>query len=209
MTRHVLLVDDDKPVREALGQTLELEGFTTTLTGSFIEATDHITRDFAGVVLTDIRMPGKDGFSLLARCKSIDPDIPVVLLTGEADIPLAVRAMENGALNFLEKPVTGKRLAEVMDQACKIRATIMENRHLKSQLAQKEAANLVTRLGPGANIHITGLSDAMDHVEKHLIEEALQKHASRMALVCETLKIPRKTLYDRMKRLKIDPAIFR
>jgi two-component system, NtrC family, C4-dicarboxylate transport response regulator DctD len=61
----VLLVDDDASVREALGQTLELAELVPTLAGTYIEAKDHIIRDFAGVVVTDIRMPGKDGFALL------------------------------------------------------------------------------------------------------------------------------------------------
>ncbi len=65
MTRQVLLVDDDAMVREALGQTLDLAGHTPILAGSYIEAKDHVARNFAGVVVSDIRMPGKDGFQLL------------------------------------------------------------------------------------------------------------------------------------------------
>ena len=207
--KKVLFVDDDKSVREALGQTLDLMGFDVKSVGSFIEATDHISPSFDGAVLSDVRMPGKDGFDLLARCKQIDPDIPVVLLTGEGDIPLAVKAMENGAQNFLEKPVSSKRLAEVMERACALRTTIMENRALKTQLVQKDAARLLKRLNHQSNLENRSLAEALEIVEKHLIEEALQKFASRMPLVCAALNIPRKTLYDRMKRLEIDPAEFR
>lgn len=70
----VLMVDDDLSVREALGQTLELADLVPTLAGSYIEAKDHISRDFAGVVVTDIRMPGKDGFQLLEYAHGIDPN---------------------------------------------------------------------------------------------------------------------------------------
>ncbi len=205
----IIFVDDDKSVREAIGQSLELKGFTVQLAGSFIEATDHISPDFAGAVLSDVRMPGKDGFALLARCKQIDPDIPVVLLTGEGDIPKAVAAMENGALNFLEKPVSGKRLAEVMNHACKFRMTIMDNRRLKAQLSQKETARTVVQLITAAGFENAGLADILEKVETQLIEQALGQFSGRVTQVCDVLKIPRKTLYDKMKRLHIDPAKFR
>jgi len=140
MIRKVLLVDDDKPVREALCQSLEMEGFSVISAASFIEATDHISAFFDGVILSDVRMPGKDGFALLARCKQIDPELPVILLTGQGDVPSAVRAMELGALNFLEKPVSRQQLADVVGQASILRTTVIENRKLKAQLAREDAA---------------------------------------------------------------------
>ncbi|MBC7181856.1 MAG: response regulator, partial [Roseovarius sp.] len=100
MIRNVLVVDDDRPVREALSQTLELANYTVRAAGSFIEAKDHISRDFAGVILSDIRMPGRDGFHLLAHTRALDDELPVILLTGEGDIPMAVKAMGQGAFDF-------------------------------------------------------------------------------------------------------------
>lgn len=137
----VLLVDDDKAVREALGQTLDLAGFDVTLAASFIEATDHISPDFNGVVISDVRMPGKDGLALLDRCAAIDPDIPFVLLTGEGDIPMAVQAVNRGAFNFLEKPCPPKQLIEVATKACSAREMVMENRALRRKLTREDAAS--------------------------------------------------------------------
>ena len=117
MTGRVLLVDDDRAVREALGQTLELAGFTAILAGSYIEATDHIAADFPGVVVSDIRMPGKDGFALLDHAHGIDADLPVILLTGEGDVPTAVRGMNAGAFDFLEKPCGPKEFLAVVEKA--------------------------------------------------------------------------------------------
>ena len=85
MIRQVLIVDDDIAVRDALAQTLELADFTPRVTGSFIEAKDHISDAFEGVILSDIRMPGRDGFFLLDHTQKLDPDLPVFLLTGEGD----------------------------------------------------------------------------------------------------------------------------
>ena len=138
--RHVLLVEDGRDVRLALGQTLDLSGFAPILTGSFVEARDHIGPDFPGVILTDIRMPGRDGFALLDFAQKADPDLPVILLTGEGDIPTAVRAMGAGAFDFLEKPCDPDDLTTVVDKALRTRQLVLENRALKRQIEAGDAA---------------------------------------------------------------------
>ncbi len=158
MSLSILLVDDDREVREALGQSLEIAGYPVVLAGSFIEAMDHISPNFAGVVLSDVRMPGKDGFALLERCKQVDIDLPVILITGEGDVPMAVRAMEAGALNFLEKPVSNERLMAVVARACELRATVLDNRSLKARLAAKDAAERL----------IIGQSEATQNLRRQL-----------------------------------------
>lgn len=140
MTRSVLLVDDDRPVREALGQTLELADLHPILAGSYIEAKDHVSTAFPGIVVTDIRMPGKDGFALLDYARAVDPELPVILLTGEGDIPMAVRGIAAGAFDFLEKPCAPADLLAVIDKALKTRALVLENRQLKRQLQSGDAA---------------------------------------------------------------------
>lgn len=145
MTDRVLLVDDDSAVREALGQTLELADLRPVLAGSYIEAKDHVSTGFAGVVVTDIRMPGKDGFALLDYVKSVDADLPVILLTGEGDVPMAVRAISGGAYDFLEKPCEPKDLLTVVHKALAARELVMENRRLKHELASGDAAARMLR----------------------------------------------------------------
>lgn len=140
MINTVLLVDDDRAVREALGQTLELADLRPILCGSYIEAKDHIAPAFPGVVVTDIRMPGKDGFALLTHARALDADLPVILLTGEGDIPMAVRGIAAGAFDFLEKPCAPADLLAVIDKALKTRALVLENRILKRQLQSGDAA---------------------------------------------------------------------
>lgn len=140
MISRVLLVDDDAHVREALGQTLALSGLVPTLAASFIEAKDHIDASFQGVILSDIRMPGKDGFHLLKFAQKCDPDLPVILLTGEGDIPMAVRGISEGAFDFLEKPCSPKDLVSVLEKALRTRSLVLENRRLKAQLETGDAA---------------------------------------------------------------------
>ncbi len=140
MKAPVLVVDDDPAVRDALTQTLELEDFPVVSAGSFVEAKDHITAAFAGVVLSDMRMPGRDGFHLLQFAHDADTELPVILLTGEGDIPMAVKAMSLGAFGFLEKPCAPSELVAVITRAQKARAMALENRRLKAQLETGDAA---------------------------------------------------------------------
>ncbi len=140
----VLIVDDDRQLRQALLQTLELAGVQAQGAGSFIEAKDFIKDDFDGIVLSDLRMPGRDGFHLLSYSQKIDPELPVILLTGHAEIPLAVKAMGQGAFDFLEKPCARDALLPVLERALKTRSLVLENRNLRSTLeASDPAARMV------------------------------------------------------------------
>ncbi|MDU8926707.1 sigma-54 dependent transcriptional regulator [Alisedimentitalea sp. MJ-SS2] len=140
MTRKVLFVDDDAAVREAIGQTLDLAEMEPVLAGSFVAAKDQIAPGFEGVVVSDIRMPGRDGFHLLDYAQEVDAELPVILLTGEGDIPMAVRAMEQGAFGFLEKPCAPADLLAEVERALKTRALVLENRRLKAQLEAGDPA---------------------------------------------------------------------
>ena len=136
----VLIVEDDSAVRDALAQSLALAGLSPIAAGSFVAAKDHITADFAGVILSDIRMPGRDGFYLLSYALEQDPELPVILLTGEGDIPMAVRAIGQGAFDFLEKPCAPADLVAVLERAIRTRTLVLENRRLRAQLVSGDAA---------------------------------------------------------------------
>jgi len=218
MNCDILLVDDDKPVREALGQTLELGGFRVTLAASFIEATDHISADFAGTVITDVRMPGKDGFALLERCAKIDPDIPVVLLTGEGDIPMAVRAVNAGAFNFLEKPCPSRRLVEVATKACAARRLVLENRALRQRMTREDAASrlilgrseatsrlraqLRTVAASGSDLMITGETGVGKELAARVVHELSACTGEFVAVNCGLLtgEITHATLFGDARR---------
>jgi len=98
--RQVLVIDDDRAVRDALVQTLELADCRVISTGSFVAAKDYISPDFEGIILSDIRMPGRDGFHVLNYSREVDHDLPVVLLTGEGDIPMLFRQWRRGPSAF-------------------------------------------------------------------------------------------------------------
>ncbi len=163
MTRRVLLVDDDMAVREALGQTLELADCQPVLAGSFVAAKDHITRAFDGIIVSDIRMPGRDGFHLLDYAGSVDPELPVILLTGQGDIPMAVQAMEAGAFSFLEKPCAPATLIAGVERAMEQRSVVLENRRLKLELESGDAA---ARMLFGTSILAQELRDRVRQVAR-------------------------------------------
>lgn len=167
MNHLVLLVDDDRAVREALAQTLELAGLRPIPAGSFVAAKDHIRRDFAGVILSDIRMPGRDGFHLLAYAQQVDEGLPVVLLTGEGDIPMALSAMKKGAFGFLEKPCAPTDLVDILRRALAERRSVLDRR---AERARREAGDPAARLIFGSSELAERLRDRVRQVAQTAAE---------------------------------------
>jgi two-component system C4-dicarboxylate transport response regulator DctD len=130
----VILVEDDEDLRPALQQALELEGYVVEAFATAQPLLDQITRDFSGVVVSDIRMPGLDGMALLKSLLSVDPALPVVLITGHGDVALAVEAMREGAYDFIEKPFPVQHLTAVAGRAIEKRRLVLENRALRDEL---------------------------------------------------------------------------
>ena len=134
--RRVLLVEDDADLRDALVQAFDLAGFfVESAEGgeAALGALGGAAETFAGAVVSDIRMPGLSGIALLARLRALDPDLPVVLITGHGDVPLAVEAMRGGAYDFVEKPFDTARLIEAAARAVEKRRLVLENRALRER----------------------------------------------------------------------------
>lgn len=138
MSTPVLLVDDDRQLLHATAQTLELADFTVTPLGSALEALSGLDRDFSGVVVSDIRMPGMDGLQLFQRIHERDPEIPVILITGHGDISMAVKAIQDGVYDFMAKPFPSERLIQCVHRAAEKRSLVLENRRLRDAARQAE-----------------------------------------------------------------------
>lgn len=136
--KRVALVDDDEAFREALRERLELDGLSVAAFAGAEAALRAISDQFDGVVVTDLRMPGMDGRQLVERLNVLDPDIPVVMMTGHGDIAEAVDAMKRGAYDFLAKPFAPERLVETLGRALEKRTLVLENRRLASLAAIDE-----------------------------------------------------------------------
>lgn len=136
----VRLVDDDEDLLAAQVQGLRIAGFAVEPFSRAEAALQGMTPDYPGVVLTDVRMPGMDGLDLFARLQAIDPDLPVVLLTGHGDVPMAVQALKSGVYDFLTKPVGLDALAATLRRAVAARRLVLENRQLRQMQAAGDAA---------------------------------------------------------------------
>lgn len=134
----VLLVDDEEDLRRSTAQALDLEGLSVVECGSAEEALDFLSEGFNGVVMTDIRMPGMDGMTLMAKAREIDADIPVIMVTGHADVQLAVRAMRDGAYDFIEKPFKTGHVADMARRAIDRRQLVLENRELRAVAGKRD-----------------------------------------------------------------------
>ncbi len=134
----VLLVDDEPDLRASTAQALDLAGYRVQEFPQGDRVPDFASFGFPGIVLTDIRMPGIDGLTLMNRIHEIDREIPVILITGHADVQLAVRAMREGAHDFIEKPFATSQLAEIVARAVDYRRLVLENRVLRAAAGQAD-----------------------------------------------------------------------
>jgi two-component system response regulator FixJ len=100
----IYVVDDDEPVRDSLAVLLEAEGFAVCACASAEALRKAVPLASQGCVLLDVRMPGEDGLSLLAWLSGQPDGLPVIMITGHGDVAMAVRAMKQGAIDFIEKP---------------------------------------------------------------------------------------------------------
>ncbi|WP_322058985.1 sigma-54 dependent transcriptional regulator [Paraburkholderia sp. J63] len=152
----VLYVEDDELVRRAGVQSLQLAGFDATGFANAEAALPRVDTEFAGVVVSDIRLPGMSGLDLLAQCHERAPDVPVILVTGHGDISMAVQAMRDGAYDFIEKPFASERLIETVRRALERRTLMLENLALRRELAGQNT------LAP----RIIGKSPAIEQVRR-------------------------------------------
>ncbi|PAP98447.1 sigma-54 dependent transcriptional regulator [Mesorhizobium mediterraneum] len=134
----VILIDDDSDLLRATAQTLELAGFSVSAFSVAAEALARLDAGFAGVVVSDIRMPEIDGLLLFDRVLRLDADIPVILVTGHGDIAMAVKAIKDGAYDFITKPFAADRLVQSVRRAAEKRRLVMENRALREAAGEAQ-----------------------------------------------------------------------
>ncbi|KAA0578389.1 sigma-54-dependent Fis family transcriptional regulator [Azospirillum sp. B21] len=159
----VLLIDDDPEVLDSSRQTLELEGFSVQAVTDPAAALVRLGSSWPGVVVTDVRMPGMDGFALLELVRAADAEVPVVLVTGHGDIAMAMRAVREGAYDFIEKPAEPDHLVEVVRRALDHRGLVLENRRLRAQLAEGGAEGRIIGRSPAVErlrATVANLADA-------------------------------------------------
>jgi len=111
----VLIVDDDPVVRDSLGKWFESEGYQTAIANGAREALERLQAGRWDIALLDIKMPGVDGIELQAKLKEIEPELPVVIMTGYASVETAVKALKNGAYDYITKPFDPDELVHLVE----------------------------------------------------------------------------------------------
>jgi two-component system response regulator FixJ len=140
--RTVYVVDDDAGVRRSIERLLDVAGFKAVSYETPMEFLAAAPGLSSGCVLLDIRMPGMDGLTLQARLAELDNHLPVVVMSGQGDVQIAVQAMKAGAVDFIEKPYDDEVLVKAIEQALSLSRQSDRNREAA------EAAQRVDALSP-------------------------------------------------------------
>lgn len=130
----VFLVDDEKVVRLSLKRELQNKNYEVEDFGSAQDALAAISEDWPGVLVSDVIMPKMNGLTLMEKVKEVDPEIPVILITGQGNISMAVQAIQNGAYDFLEKPFATETFIDAIKRAREKRRLVLEVRDLQSKI---------------------------------------------------------------------------
>jgi len=143
---HLLIVDDDPSTLASLARAFRLAGHEATVCDNASRALDLAKSQAFDMMLSDVVMPGKDGLALLEDLRSLGIALPVVMISGQANIEMAVRATRLGALDFLEKPLSTDKLLLTVDNVLKLKRLEDENRDLRQRVGKHEIVHSGERM---------------------------------------------------------------
>ena len=131
----IAIIDDERDMRQSISQWLALSGYDTEAFASAEDALKTLGPDYPGIVVTDIKMPGMGGMAFLKKLMGADSSLPVIMITGHGDVPMAVEAMRIGAFDFLEKPFNPDRMTQLAKKATNARRMVLDARALRRDLS--------------------------------------------------------------------------
>ncbi|MBW3533920.1 MAG: sigma-54 dependent transcriptional regulator [Gemmatimonadetes bacterium] len=134
----ILLVDDETGILDTLRVLFRGEGWDVVVANGGREALERLESERPDVVLTDIRMPGATGLEVLQKAREVDPELPVILMTAQASLQSAVRAVNEGAYYYLQKPFANDELLAICKRAVESRQLKVENRALKKEIKRRD-----------------------------------------------------------------------
>src|SRR6478672_325256 len=186
----VLIVDNDEALARAMEESLERVGYQCTVTTSGPEGARKLEQEEFDLIVTDLVMNDVDGMEILSRTRQVLPDAEVILVTGHATVPKAVEAMQQGAFNFLEKPITTSRLRAVCEKAADAIRLKRQNTELRERLDEKfgfegiiftapQMQTVIDRLKRIAPTDATVLVSGESGTGKELIAQAIHQNSPR------------------------------
>ncbi len=186
----VLVVDNDHALAHSMAESLERVGYPCTVATSGSEGVKRVEHDVFDVVFTDLVMSDVDGMEVLARAKKALPECEVIVVTGHASVPKAVEAMQQGAFNFLEKPITPDRLRAVAEKAADSVRLRRQNLELSQRLDERfgfegiiytssKMQDLIGRLKRIAPTDATVLIAGENGTGKELVAQAIHQNSPR------------------------------
>jgi DNA-binding NtrC family response regulator len=187
--RLILVVDDEEEMIQNYSRIIRKLGYECIAERNSSAVAERVKQSKPDLILTDLRMPVKNGFDLLTESRDVAPYVPVILVTAYADIPTAVEAVKRGAFDFIAKPFSSDQLSMAIDRAFRQKSLSDENQRLKEQLrtasihelvgkstAILEVEELIRRVAEtDANVLITGESGT----GKELVAKAIHARSSR------------------------------
>ena len=175
----VWVVDDDESVRKALSRLIQSVGLDVE---TFPSAQAFLARDLserASCLVLDVRMPGLNGLDLLEELRQAGLDIPVIFITGHGDVPMSVRAMKAGAVDFLEKPFNDQQLLDAIHQAIASVEQVRRERVERAEV-QRRLETLTPREGEVLALVVTGLLNKQIGAELGTSEKTIKVHRARV-----------------------------
>jgi len=194
----ILIVDDDIVVRDSLAKWFESEGFEVSIAPGASAALEMLAKRRFDLALVDIKMPGVDGIELQAKLREIDPSMPVIIMTGFASVETAVRALKNGAYDYITKPFDPDELVHLVNKAISHKRAEREVSRLKENLEQifpetrligqspamKRVIELVETVAPtDATVLITGESGTGKEVVARAIHALSPRRYNPMVVI--------------------------
>ncbi len=185
--KSILVVDDDKAIRDSLRMILQYAKYEPHFAEDGMSALAQLSASQFDLILLDIKMAGMDGLETLRKMKEIEPEIPVVMISGHGTIETAVEATRLGAYDFLQKPLDRDKLLIVVRNAVDKKQLLLENKQMKEKvegknvilgesLKIKEVLTLIDRVAPtDARVLITGENG----VGKELVAKAIHRQSKR------------------------------
>ncbi len=175
----VFVVDDDESVRHSLCWLLESVKLKVVAFSSAEEFLENVDTDHAGCLILDVRMPGMNGLELQQTLTAKTSTLPIIMLTGHGDVPMAVRAMSKGAFDFVQKPFNGPQLLEQVKAAIELSHELLEKKTQQHRLISCYQT-LTPRERQVLGLIIQGKANKLIAVEMGITQRTVEVHRHRV-----------------------------